>query len=409
MDLIPDKEVDYITLPTLYKLNTNCKVMRWKIHIDLNGGNTVIKKEYINKKLDPKWFASIVTEWGLNEKGSKIQKAIVDIKKGKNIGKKNETNVLEQALSEMLSIWKAQQEKKNYVQEIKETKTEVIKPMLLHKYADNIHKLDFENDIYIQPKLDGVRMMTMWNGNKIEFTSRTGKLFYYLDHIRTPLENNNYLKKNKNIYLDGELFSRETDFEKIVSICKKSINLSKSQMDEQKLVKYYVYDLYNGNEPKMPFVERYKLLKTIVKNINSNNIVIVPTFKVDSNETVLSNHRDFVNNNYEGSVIRVGNSIYSVGKRSYGALKLKDFETDEFKITGFEDGKGKEKGLIKFILETKKGKTFNARPALDSDIRAKMFKEGKKYIGKMATIQFFGYTKYDVPRHPVFIAIRDYE
>jgi len=400
----------YITLPTLYKLNTNGKTMKWKIHIDLNKGETEIKKSYLKNKLDKNWFASIITEWGLNEKGSKIQRAIVDITEGKNIGKKNETNVLKQAISEMLSIWKGQQKKKDYVMELDKTNEKVVKPMLLHKYVDNIKKLDFDKDkIFIQPKLDGVRMMTMWNGNKLEFMSRSGELFYYLNHIRNPIENNSYMKKNKNIHLDGELYSTEVDFEKITGVCRKSKNLNKIQMDEQKYVKYYVYDLYDENSPNLSFIERYKLLKTIVNNINTKNIVLVPTYSVDSNETVMTYHKDFVNKKNEGSVIRTGSSVYKSGKRSYGALKLKDFESDEFEIVGFEDGKGKEKGLIKFILKTKGGKEFGARPKMDSDVRAEMFKKGKEYIGKMATVMFFGYTKNGIPRFPVFITFRDYE
>jgi DNA ligase-1 len=90
-------------------------------------------------------------------------------------------------------------------------------------------------------------------------------------------------------------------------------------------------------------------------------------------------------------------------------LKLKDFETEEFEITGFTDGKGKEEGLIIYILKTKKGKQFLARPEGTEEERAELFKNGTKLIGKMVTVKFMEITPDGVPRMPVALGIREYE
>jgi DNA ligase-1 len=52
---------------------------------------------------------------------------------------------------------------------------------------------------------------------------------------------------------------------------------------------------------------------------------------------------------------------------------------------------------------------MDVRPRGTREDRAHFFQQGTRYIGKMLTVKFQGYSEYGIPRFPVGIAIRDYE
>ena len=59
----------------------------------------------------------------------------------------------------------------------------------------------------------------------------------------------------------------------------------------------------------------------------------------------------------------------------------------------------------------KNGKKTNVtvRPMGTHEERAKLYKEGKKIIGKKLTIRYQGLTDLGIPRFPRGVVIRDYE
>ena len=83
------------------------------------------------------------------------------------------------------------------------------KPMLAHKYDDS--RVDWDQPVYIQPKLDGVRCLFTKNGAY----SRTGKQFMNLRHIEIALKP--FFDQQPDVILDGELYNHKlkNDFEKL--------------------------------------------------------------------------------------------------------------------------------------------------------------------------------------------------
>jgi ATP-dependent DNA ligase len=73
-------------------------------------------------------------------------------------------------------------------------------------------------------------------------------------------------------------------------------------------------------------------------------LVPLETVKVKNHKEIIDKHKKFIEYS-EGTVIRQGSAPYLVGRRSKYALKLKDFQDEEFEIVDFTDGKGKEKGF----------------------------------------------------------------
>lgn len=403
-----------VQLPRLFKQAKTGKTQVWETHLELVDGKgdlLEIKKQYLSKRLDPKWYSVVTTRFG--QKDGKMQDAPVEITEGKNIGRANETNVLGQGLLEMISDWTKQQKRKNY--HLTEAATAVIraKPMLLDKYSQYKHYIDFtdKDGVWVQEKMDGVRVMIHWDPEKSEWiiTSREGNEYCHLNHIRREMDKLTFLKAHPNIYLDGELFSREVNFNKIISLCRKTKTITPKELEEQKYIKFYVFDMVDLDNLSIPFIKRMQFVEKLLGVPHRYKYLVpVKTTKVKDDAEVQKKHAEFVKFS-EGTVIRQGSAPYLLGKRSKYALKLKDFQDAEFEIIGYTDGRGKEKGLIIFLLKTPEGKEFSATPNMPSDERAKMYKRGDEFIGKLATVKFFEMTPDKVPRFGKVITIRDYE
>ena len=59
------------------------------------------------------------------------------------------------------------------------------KPMLAYPVSDK--PIDYDNKVFIQPKLDGVRCVIQYDEGKVTAYSRTGKEWKNIEHIKLNL------------------------------------------------------------------------------------------------------------------------------------------------------------------------------------------------------------------------------
>jgi DNA ligase-1 len=275
------------------------------------------------------------------------------------------------------------------------------KPMLAHKFDDN--RVDWAQPVYIQPKLDGVRCLFTKDGA----FSRTGKQFKNLAHIELALIS--FFKQNPDVILDGELYNHKlkNDFEKIISLVRKQKPTADDRLDAQHLVQFHVYDYFDG-----VMYDSYKtrMQQLVTSTIYDAQIKYVPAKLVDSYNYARDLHVDFLDQGYEGSIIRL-DGLYKHG-RSYDLMKFKDFSDTEATIVGYVAGKGKRTGTLgKFIMIDDEGIQFGCPPGKGYSYKdlANMLKNVDFYIGKRATFTYFQRTKANSYRHPLFKCIRNYE
>ena len=275
------------------------------------------------------------------------------------------------------------------------------KAMLAHKY--NPDKADYP--AYIQPKLDGVRCLFTAKGA----FSRTGKQFMNLWHIEVLLES--FFAANPNAVLDGELYNHELkdDFEKIISLVRKTKPTSEHRQEAAELVQYHVYDV-----PSLTiagYSSRLSYLNSRVYNKLTWPIMHVPTKVVLDYDEAVKAHKKNLKLGYEGSIYRSMDGKYK-GTRSWDLMKFKDFDDAEATIVGYEMGKGKRTGTLgKFIMQDDEGITFGCPPGKGYDYNdlADMANNITKYIGERATFTYFQRTKAGSYRHPLYKCIRNYE
>ena len=284
----------------------------------------------------------------------------------------------------------------------------MIKPMLAHKF--NPDKAVFP--ALLQPKLDGVRCVFTKNGA----FSRTGKEFKNVDHIKEPLKS--LFKQYPYIKLDGELYNHKLkdDFEKIVSLVRKTKPTFEHRKEAEKLVQYHIYDMVTEND-KLGWTYEQRLdhlINIIDANglfINMRHVCTVPTHKVNSLEAAKDIHNKALKAGYEGSIYRNPNGLYK-GTRSWDLMKFKDFHDAEATIVNYEIGKGKREGTLgKFIMQDGDGNIFGCPPGkgYNYEEMKDMLKNIHKYMGQVATFTYFQRTQAGSYRHPLFKCIRDYE
>ena len=365
------------TFPTLYGLDSKGRIKVWSI---------LVHDEIEEAGLP----AKIVTRYGLED--GKQQEAHDWVREGKNLGKANETTPYEQAVSEAQSKWNKQLDK-GYREDKAELAAvaEAPKAMLAHPYAKRAKAITWP--AYVQPKLDGIRLIAIVGEHDVEYVSRNGKPITTTSHFTSTILS----LFDAGTVLDGECFNPAMTLQDIVSGAKKQSHLST-------LLQYWVYDIVSHRD----FVSRLgswsdRLTQAV------GPLVPVPTEMALSEEAMLEMHQQHLLDGYEGSIVRNVNGEYKRGKRSADLQKVKHFEDDEFAICGFRDGRGKFEGAVIWQCETGFGETFEVTPRGTMEQRQEWFRNGEAFLGKQLTVRYANLTPDGIPFHPVGIAVRDYE
>tara|TARA_R100001460_G_scaffold466_11_gene2225 strand:- start:800 stop:1648 length:849 start_codon:yes stop_codon:yes gene_type:complete len=279
-----------------------------------------------------------------------------------------------------------------------------VKPMLAYKAG--MKPIDFSEQVFIQPKLDGVRCLFTKNGA----FSRTGKQFMNVLHLESQLKE--FFSIHPNIVLDGELYNHKlkNDFEKIISLVRKQKPTLEDRNEAAELINFNVYDFISFTHAD--YNTRNDVLKQWhgLLNWEHTNIRVLQTLNANDLEQARAIHNANLAAGYEGSIIRL-NKPYEQ-KRSYNLQKFKDFSDKEATIIDYVEGKGKRTGTLgKFIMRDENGVEFGCPPGKGYTYKdlTKILDNIDDYMGKIATFTYFERTKAGSYRHPQFKAMRDYE
>lgn len=382
---------------TLYKKTTNGLIQQWSIFVNIENNSYWTEEGIVNGKIT-------------KSKPTKVE--------DKHIGKSNHVSAEEQVYLEAQRKYIKKLEN-SYVENIEDIDNKKLIPdvMLAHKYED-YKQLLFTVPTYIQPKLDGIRSKTInFNTVKsIELLTRNNKPIISCLHIVEELERLKLYLKSRNIdwnisLLDGELYTHEykNNFNELVSIIKK-IKPTEKDLEKSKIIEYHLYDIIENNVSV--FSERNELLIQLRKEINwISNIKLVPTYKIRTIEELQFYAKSFLEQGYEGSIIRLDLGNYEQ-KRSKQLLKYKSFIDEEFEIADIIEGVGNRTdvaGYIILYLDNTKTTTFKSNIKGTFEYYKELLENKQEYIGKLATIKYFERTPDNIPRFPVCVGIRDYE
>lgn len=363
-----------MTFPILYKFATDKKrINQWQIEVNNNSYRTI--SGFYGMTLT-------ATAWTYCD--------------GKNIGKSNATTDIEQAVDEASALHRKRIEK-GYIEDITKLgkNKSYFEPMLAKKWEDEKHRIKYP--IYSQPKLDGIRCIAKADG----LWSRNGKAIHSVPHIFDSLKPLFIAKPD--LILDGELYCDKlvNDFNKIISLCRKTKPTPEDLIESEKHIEYHIYDIPSI---KKNFHDRYfhdhgnlSLGSKYCRWVETN--VIIKNNMDDSDFDIVIQFMDYINRGYEGQIIRL-NGPYE-NKRSKYLLKHKAFETSEFPIRGVIEGKGNLRGKVgKLVFDT-----FDAAINAPWEELEALWQVKDTLIGKEATVRYFKETNDGSLRFPKVLQI----
>jgi DNA ligase-1 len=250
-------------------------------------------------------------------------------------------------------------------------------------------------------------VIKLGDNNEVQAFSRTGKPWLNIAHITNSLHY--FFTQHPDIILDGELYNHDLrgDFNKIISLVRKTKPTPSDRDEASKLVQFHCYD-YIETVMNQPY--GYRAGQLINSDMYSYCVCYVNSKLATSRETANIIHQQNLNNGYEGSILRLDKPYEC--KRSYNLQKFKDFHDTEALIVGYEAGKGKREGTLgKFLMQDDDGNKFGCPPGKGFTYKmlAAIQDNIHDYIGKRATFTYFERTPAGSYRHPFYKALRNYE
>ena len=362
-------------LPKLYKRDSKGKTRVWEVEVgysndDYAGIRTVAGLDNGKK---------VTSEWNLSE--------------AKNVGKSNSTTAYTQAQAEAKALWDKRIEKEYFVDIGMIDSYDKFDPMLAGDYTKVKVK---PTSGYSQPKLDGIRCIANSKG----LWTRTGKPITSCPHIWEEVRD--LLEANPNLTLDGELYNHELkqDFNKIVSLVRKTKFTDADLEESQRLVQYHVYDIHCSVNPDVIFSIRNLQAQENITSFLEEYIYIVPTTFYNNQDELDELYSAYTADGYEGQMVRLDEKYEN--KRSKYLLKRKEFITEEFEVISMEEGQGNWSGHTKrFILRLADGREVGAGVRGNQDQLSKLWESQE--TPTWATLRYFDLTPDGIPRFPVVI------
>ena len=277
--------------------------------------------------------------------------------------------------------------------------------------------------VVVQPKIDGVRGMNL-DGR---LTGRSLKLF----------KNKALTAKFSGVKflgLDGELAAGPETSPTLCSDTTSAVNTVERHADD---IVWHVFDFVTEDTVHLPYVERYTLLQERVRDFGHPNILIVCNAWVTDAAEVDAWDSHFLNQGYEGTILRNPNAAYKEGrpsKKLQQYIRIKRFVDAEAVVLAVVEGRqnlneavtnelgrtersthaenmvpnGKVGSLTCRDVTTGQEITVSAG-AMTEEERLYYFQWPQQIVGKTITYKTFPKGVKDKPRFPTFKHIRSEE
>ncbi len=286
----------------------------------------------------------------------------------------------------------------------------MIKPMLaqdfhkdlsqrkIKKYEEDYEgDLDYKNLYSVQPKLDGIRVIAdLATGNLYK---RSGVEVKNCPHINRDMLELGFAIPGFQ-FVDGELYNHQLEFSEINSYVSRTVNILDTEC-----IQLHLFDM-DGEDS---FQNRNWILQKAIKDLRNkifeSSIYPVETFNCENMDDVFVKHKTFMENGYEGTMLRLNHLPYE-HKRSNQLYKIKDFQDEEFRIIGWNEEENHPGYLGSFDVADNVGNCFAVRPAVTRGVRKEYWEDKENLIDCYLTVRYQEKSKDGIPRFPIGVDIR---
>lgn len=273
--------------------------------------------------------------------------------------------------------------------------------VMLAEKPEKIGKMKFP--AWIEPKLDGMRAVNVYDGSEVMHMSRSGMPIATLDHTNEELLD---LIKAIPSMVDAEAMA--DSFNETMSSVKRKTAKAES------LACLYVFDLlpydsFEAEETQLTYVERRTALEKLFEGKQYKYLKLNPRKLVNSLEEAKAAFEEFFEQGFEGAIVKASDGVYEFD-RSLSWIKLKPLETGDFEITGFEEGTGKNVGKLGAFIVDYNGVDSRCGGGFSDKQRAEFWAARKEMIGTIIEVKYMEGTSNKEGtsrmRHSRFVKIR---
>lgn len=268
----------------------------------------------------------------------------------------------------------------------------------------------------VQPKLDGFRCVAFVNEDgSVDMVTRNGKT------VKNPIIKSkveNALRGCQGYVFDGEIYRHGWKLKKIMSIATTEEPEGQKAADSQELT-LNLWDVMTASEWAQkktikPYDERYAELHSLVTPREDVLQVVDSTLCLDAEHAEKLN-RHYVSCGYEGVMLKDPDAGYA-WKRStlkQGIIvKVKQFETGDFEVIGYEEGDptGKHRGTLGRLTVSLRGHPVGVGSGFDDDERDEIWADRENVIGKTVEVRYFEEIETNGKPslwHPTFLRFRE--
>jgi DNA ligase-1 len=256
--------------------------------------------------------------------------------------------------------------------------------------------------VYVDPKLDGLRMIAIKENGKVTLFSRNGQVFENFPSISASLESAEY----DDVVLDGEVMGDDWNESQ-------SIAFSKSSKKSDENMRYHVFDAmlvtHWKSQDSDVYSQRQELVKRIV-GLTDAKIQHVVGDLVEDEAHLRLYYESCLDLGYEGIMVKDLQSKYQF-KRTKAVRKLKPVATLEGVVSGWFMGHQHSKWEGKFggfLIRLSNGVETRVGGGFSDSQREEFLKNANSYIDKIAECECqLPLTSEGRMRFPVFCRFRD--
>ena len=274
---------------------------------------------------------------------------------------------------------------------------ETFEVQLAEKMTDKIME-KLPDRIRIEPKLDGVRCLAVVSNNSCEIFARSGKKIANFDNtIGAELS-----ALPSGVY-DGEIMDKD-----FVALMRQMYRKDDADVSQSYLALFDFIPTCEWTEKTgiMPLRDRRTNLEKCFENKSFKYLKLVDQITINKSSMLIDKmHKKFVDEGYEGAMIKNPDSVYGFG-RSDAVIKVKSFCDSDLTVIGFKQGTGRHAGKLGSILVQYNGVEVNVGSGFDDEMRENVWKNKSKYLGMTAEVRYQEVTQDGSLRFPTFVCWR---
>ena len=279
---------------------------------------------------------------------------------------------------------------------------ELLYPGLLRQFgimrADKFKTLVRGAQYYIEPKLDGLRSVSIIEKRRVTILSRNGHEFTSSDHLKPQLLD---LMGGQDGVIDGELkngvFNQSSS-----AVRKKGV-----QNDGTVLHAFDFMTLDEWKNPTRGYVYRRRDLTNLFRIPQKYpGLLLVPSYPISNEDEAYKYYHKFLDDGDEGAIVKRGDGTYHQ-RRHRDWMKMKAVNDVDLRVEKIIQGEGKYHGMMGAAIVSYKGKRNSIGTGWSDEERAAFWKNPKLIVNKIIEIHFHEVTPDGNLRHSRFHRIRE--